>query len=554
MLIKLKQTIKDCFIFLYKHIFTILCIVLFFVISSKFEYFYFQKKEFLFSSLSLVFVMHLFSRLRYNIIFTILFSLIVTINFYSAFILNTYFNSGLFGSIMDTNMGEAESMSKEILKWGIPMFLLSFTLIYMSMKELSKSKIPLKISAIGALASFLLIVPINAKRFLTFKFGGMTTEVSEYPLVIAELATQRTAPILYGNLLTMANYVDERMKYKNFYNTENKILPEGIKYTRNISNDSLPKKIYLIIGESATRKRMSLYGYHHPTTPYADSLALHDNNFRAYKGYSSSTITRDAFRQILTACTPHDMEIFFKTQSLVDMANDTGMKSIWISPMTGIFRQHSGTYLQLLSSSAQELKYSPKRDDIESINLLNELPDENESRFILIGLNGSHGGYADGLDEIDQAALPSDNSLSKDDNNYNRTIHHTDRFLRAMHQVVLRDSSSVMLYASDHGEIIGKGHGMREGRAQIEIPMLAFNNSKVDLDKIIDKYTYQTKRDSSKALNNQSLFYIVAELMGYTVSEEAIKQTLHESRYVYYADKTIGLAADMQDGENINKD
>lgn len=549
---KLFKLFKNSLSFISKHIFTILCVVLFVVISCKFEYFLYQKKEFLFSSVSLMFLMHIFSRLRYNIIFTIIFSLIVTINFYSAFVLYTYFNSGLFGSIMDTNIGEVRSMSKDILKLFIPMFAFSFFLIYMSMRELSKSKLPLKVSVIGFAMSALLIVPINAKNFIQHKFGEMTTEVSEYPLVIAELATQRTAPIFYGNLLTAANYIDERIRYRNFYNTENKVLTDWLSYDETTPKDSLPQKIYLVIGESATRKRMSLYGYHQQTTPYADSLAMHDCNFRAYEGYSSSTITRDAFRQILTASHPHSMDLFYTTQSLVDMANNINMHSVWLSPMTGIFRQHSGTYLQLLSSSAQELQYFPQRDDFVILDLINEMSEPDKPQFILVGLNGSHGNYADGADEIDEAALPYDNSITPDDNNYNRSIHHTDRFLRAMYEIMLQDSSSVMLYSSDHGEIIGKGHGMREGRAQIEIPIMTFNNSGVDLDAIIDKYTLG-ENNNMKTLNNQSLFYIVAELMGYTVDNEAINHVLHESQYVYYADKTIGRISEMKDGQNINK-
>lgn len=551
MQIKPKQIVKNCFTFIRSHFFTILCLILFFVISCRFEYFLYQKKQFLFSSISLLFVMHLFSRMRFNIIFTVIFSLIVATNFYFAFVLNTYMNSGIFGSIMDTNSAEATSMSKDILKQGIPMFLLCFSLIYMSMRELKKSIIPLKYSAIALLISVVLIVPFNAKVYLRQKFGGMGTEVSEHPLVVAELTTQRTAPILYGNIMTVTNYIDERIKYRNFFNTTNKSLADGIIYNSDIEKTKLPQKIYLIIGESATRDRLSLYGYHHPTSPYADSLALHDPNFKAYQGYTSGTITRDAFRMILTASSPHDMDAFFSTQSLVDMANDSDRESVWISPLEGVFRQHSGTYIQLLASSAQNFIYSPKRDDLHFIDFLLEAKKENHPQFILIGLNGSHGAYRDGTDNIDQTALPDDKKLSPMDNDYNRSIHHTDRFIKEMHEVMLQDSSSVMLYASDHGEIIGKGHGMTEGTAQIRIPLMAFNNSTVDLQAIISKYTYTTS-EKSEALNSLSLFYIIAELMGYTVSEEAIQQALTESKYVYFADRTVGLASEMIDGQNAN--
>lgn len=552
MIQELKKYLTPCFKFIKNHIFTISCIILFYVISSRFEYFLSQKKIFLISSISLIFIMHIFSKWKLNIIFTILFSLIVTINFYCAFELNTYFNAGLFGSIMDTSPAEASSMSKDILKIAIPMFLLSFFLIFMSMRELRKSQIPLKISVIASLVCCIVIIPYNAKHFLDTKYGGMTTEISEHPLVVYEIVTQRTAPIFYGNLITVANYIDERIKYRNFYNLENKELAEGISYQENKdSTRILPQKIYLIIGESATRERLSLYGYHQQTTPYVDSLSVADSSqFKAYIGYSSATITRDAFRQILTTSTPHNMNKFLSTKSLIDMANDRNYETVWISPFEGVFRQHSGTYIQLLATSAQVFKYSPDRDDLNFLEFVHDTKNESKSQFILVGLNGSHGSYADGCDEIDEKALPYDDSLDEMNNSYNRTIHHTDRFLKAMHEIILQDSSSVMIYLSDHGEIIGKGHGMREGRAQIEIPIMFFNNSDIDLDNIISKYTYTT--DSEKALNSLAIFNIIAELMGYHVSPEEIEQVLKESQYVYFADKTVGLASEMKDGKNTN--
>ena len=81
---------------------------------------------------------------------------------------------------------------------------------------------------------------------------------------------------------------------------------------------------------------------------------------------------------------------------------------------------------------------------------------------------------------------------------------------------------------------------------------MAFNNSTADLQAIISKYTYTTDGENGEALNSLSLFYIIAELMGYTVSEETIQQALTESKYVYFADRTVGLASEMIDGQNAN--
>lgn len=127
---KTTHYLHQIYSFIRNHLFTLACLILFCVISWKFEFFVYQKKHFTLSAISLVFLMHLFSKLKYNIIPTIIFSIIITLNFYCAFNLNGYLNAGLFGSIMDTNPHEATSMAKDIWTSAIPMFALSFFLIF----------------------------------------------------------------------------------------------------------------------------------------------------------------------------------------------------------------------------------------------------------------------------------------------------------------------------------------------------------------------------------------------------------------------------------------
>lgn len=536
---------KTIFSFILYHIFTIACVILFFVISWKFEFFYMHKREFALATISLIFIMHLFSRVKYNIIFTILFSIIVTSNFYFAFALNTYLNAGIFGSIMDTNTNEVTSMMKDIWTLVIPMFIFTFFLIFMSVRELKKSIIPLKISAIGLSIYLLFILPFYMLEYVDWR-NGIRQEVREQKLIYAELSSQKAAPILYGNIATVVNYVSERIKFYNFYNIENKTLSDGLRPNPN-RNDSLPEKIYLIFGESATRKHLSAYGYQYPTSPYLDSIARVDTTVTLYNGYSSAVVTRDAFRQVLTSCSPHDMDAFLYTKSLIDMANDQGYETIWISPFSGMFRQHSGTYLQLLASGANEYRYVSTIEDLDYIPVAKEYIVPGKKQLILMGLSGSHVAYKDRYDAQDAEALPADPSISQTILDYNRTIHHTDRFLRKSHELIANDSSSVMIYFSDHGELIGKGHGMNYGKSQIEIPMVTINKSSVKLNELTSKYTYL--HEGKESLNSISFFYIISEMLGYSVSDEKVKHRIEESKYVYYGDMSVGLATDMKEAE-----
>lgn len=541
---KLAQITKGIFSFFKNYSFTLACIILFCAISWKFEFFVYQKRPFTLSAISLVFVMHLFSRIKYNIIPTILLSIIVTLNFYCAYSLNTYLNAGLFGSIMDTNPNEAASMAKDIWALAVPMFVFSLFLISMSVRELKKSPIPLKVSIIGLSIYVLLIFPYYMYSFIDQRHG-IGPRQKENVLIYTEIASQRTAPILYGNIVTAINYSVERIKYRNFYNNENKTLTKGITYPQDSIENLLPEKIYLIIGESATRHHLSAYGYYQPTTPYLDSIAKNDSTVTLYNGYSSATITRDAFRQFLTSSSPHNMDAFLDTKSLIDMANDIGYETVWLSPFSGMFRQHDGTFLQLLASGAQKYKYISTRDDLEYIPVVKDLIIPNKKQLILMGLNGSHGAYKDGYDSIDAAHLPYNEELSQDVNDYNRTIHHTDRLIKEAHELMGEDQDAVLIYFSDHGEVVGKGHGMSYGRNQIEIPLFTINKSSIDLDNLVKKYTYQ--QENKEAVNSLAFFYIISELLGYQVSQEGIEHAIEESKYVYFSDRTVQLASEMKD-------
>lgn len=161
-----------------------------------------------------------------------------------------------------------------------------------------------------------------------------------------------------------------------------------------------------------------------------------------------------------------------------------------------------------------------------------------------MGLNGSHASYKDGYDAVDRAALPYNDNLTEIVNDYNRSLHHTDRFIEQAHQLMKSDSSAIMIYFSDHGEVVGKGHGMSYGKSQIEIPLFTINRSPIELDKLVAKYTYQ--QENKESVNSLAFFYIISELLGYQVSQNKIKHAIEESHYVYFADKSVNLASEMK--------
>ena len=93
------------------------------------------------------------------------------------------------------------------------------------------------------------------------------------------------------------------------------------------------------------------------------------------------------------------------------------------------------------------------------------------------------------------------------------------------------DTSSVLYYISDHGENIEiYGHGtLSAGLCQFEVPLFVINQSKMNVDAIVDKYFLHKK----KRLNTLSTINILTEWMGYSFSDEIISEVKVQSNYIY---------------------
>lgn len=144
-------------------------------------------------------------------------------------------------------------------------------------------------------------------------------------------------------------------------------------------------------------------------------------------------------------------------------------------------------------------------------------------------MQGSHIPYHL-YDEQDEKLI-----TTKEYTEYDRTIHHTDRTLNKIINVVKKyDEETVIYYFSDHGEIVNKGHAIikDENTDQYKIPIIIFQNKfNVDVTKIIDKY-----RSNNHIFNNLNLPYVIIELLGYDVSDKLVKEAKYDGNYVYHAD------------------
>ncbi len=241
---------------------------------------------------SFLFILNILAKTKYTIILTFILSFILTFNAYFAFILRSDISLEIMASIFETHTAEAISMLKGMLLGSIIALIASTSLLYLSEKELKKSKISIKTSTFCLLAYLLLFIPaISYKRIKWEEQEGLFKDA---PIRVIQDKVNMYAPILYGNIFTILAYQDEMAMLRKFSDQNNKVLPEGI-----VLNDTIdsPQKIYLIIGESAYRKHLSIYGYSVKTTPFLDSLTQADpSQIKYYNGIAAASFTRNALR------------------------------------------------------------------------------------------------------------------------------------------------------------------------------------------------------------------------------------------------------------------
>jgi len=489
---------------------------------------------------SFLFILNILAKTKYTFILTVLLAFILTFNAYFAFVLKSDVSLEIIASIFETHMAEAISMLKGgALLGGLIGWIAITILLYFSEKELKESKLSIKVSAIYLGIYLLLFLPYACYK----RIKWMEEEIlfTEEPVRVIQDKVNLYAPILYGNIWTIAAYQVEMAKLREFADQSNKMLPDGIYLNDTISS---PEKIYLVIGESAYRKHWSLYGYDKETTPFVDSLSkIEPKQLSFYDGIAAAPFTRNVLRMALSFASPTDLGPFYTEKTLLNLAHDAGYETFWISNQGTSGIQDS--YLGYIAAGADKTLFSRggylSNDDFVLIPILREEHKPGKKQFFIIHLVGSHNNYVDRYDEKDRKAIPGENSLL---NHYDRSIHHTDRVLKEIYNIMQQDSTALFVHFSDHGEIIGRGHGpWKNGIAQFDIPLITINKNAERIDSVTAKY----KEPEKGFINNTNTIFILAEMMGYSIPQKYVDKAIEDGRYVRHADQSYSAYSDVKE-------
>jgi len=219
-----------------------------------------------------------------------------------------------------------------------------------------------------------------------------------------------------------------------------------------VVRDSATTQFYvLVLGESATKHNLSLYGYHRDTTPVMSQtkgLTVFDSV------YSPSPGTRISVPILLSR---YDGKTVSYGHNVIDLAKASGLKTYWISnqnkisyhdtPITRLANQANVT--QFLNAFVNENENQYDGKIIEAFKDVVVSTPPGERGLIILHLLGSHSDFCK-RSPTPFFTRPEDSYYEMKRDCYDDSIRYTDEILGQLVHT-LDDYDAEILYTSDHG-------------------------------------------------------------------------------------------------------
>lgn len=237
--------------------------------------------------------------------------------------------------------------------------------------------------------------------------------------------------------------------YENYRNELNKINDAKNKHDmwNIISKQPSKETIVVVIGESVSKKYLSVYGYKDNTTPFLNNInGRFFSNYISPAGFTALSIPR-------TLATSQNNIINYENNA-VALAKKAGYKTYWISNQ-GFIGEHD-TAISMLASKSDYISYqtdrdyiSNKNDDLKLLDFFNNINKNHEKKVIFIHMLGSHPDFCARLHNYN---VVFSSTYGKNFNCYLSTIHKMDYFVSNIYRTLKENGQGFsLIYFSDHG-------------------------------------------------------------------------------------------------------
>lgn len=336
----------------------------------------------------------------------------------------------------------------------------------------------LLIYSLGALFLWSRVRPIQVSRrsgiLISLLLLSTIVGIPVYQKMVIKQATgMATVNYLAGRMGTTTpwQFLSSYIEYRHQLSAMNNLLKQNeaippLTALHDVNGET-PRTVVLVIGESTSSMRMSLYGYPRPTTPNLDKRASSDPNFVVFNDVvTSRPYTIEILQQALTFADQLQPDLYLTKPSLMNMMKQAGYKSFWITTqqtmtkrntMLTVFSQQTDEQVYLNNNREQNAK---QYDEIALKPFDEALSDPAPKKFIVVHLLGTHMNYKYRYPENFEfftgregvAGPLSDSELEKY-NQYDNAERYNDYVVEQLIQTYAKhDPNGFLLYFSDHGE------------------------------------------------------------------------------------------------------
>ncbi|MBW6482964.1 MAG: phosphoethanolamine transferase [Vicingaceae bacterium] len=307
-------------------------------------------------------------------------------------------------------------------------------------------------------------------------------------------------------------------------------LPKKIEINSNGTSNQ--QTFVLIIGESCSRRHMSIYGSKRITNP---KLSKRKDIFKYTDVVSPYSTTLNSVLTIISNADLENRIDFDKSIDLIDVFHSAGFKTYWISNQSpiGIWdnlitilakKSDYSKFVNISSNSSFEATYNSSYDS-KLFNPFKTVLNENvDKKFIIIHLMGNHSSYSKRYPS-DFNVFEGKNSKEETIAEYDNSMLYNDFIVDSLFNILKSNTTlhnntiSSAIYLSDHGENVydindraGHDYANEMPQVNVEIPFLVWLSPSY-------MHNNATKTETIKININQpyvtdDLFHAIMDLNG----------------------------------------
>lgn len=452
---------------------------------------------------------------------------LLTLNFvlsvYIRLVFKKDFDIGLALSFLSTNTNEALDVFKSFIVLPFLVLVLIFYYVCLNaVKQISFFSITKK----GFQFSFVIIAII-------FVYGLFGYKSDYYKKNIEKFRIEKR--IYFSNLYPIY-YLNEFIVSISFFQDLKQIKNSNVDYSFIEKKASEIETVVLIIGESARKDNMSLYGYDRDTTP--NELFEKQNMLLFNNAISPAPLTLISIPLILSNAMPDDYSYSSPkyADNIISLADYLNFDTYWLTT-----QKFPGQDVSLISVFENYSNHFEQIDGVYDEKILPpfyEILKYKKRKLIILHINGSHMSYCDKYPSTEDYFKGKPNNIDC----YDNSIRYTDKVLGSIFKK-LKTEKAALVYVSDHGTSLVNGKmTFSNTKDQTNVPLYIWYSPKLLKDN-------KVKLGVVNQLTQTTIVYsLISNLLGVSNSEiENLKYT-NNLRFVN-SDLTV---SDYEDLKNNN--